>query len=363
MTASSAEASRTPRFDTTKEGEQPMGNATELDSSLRLLEIGDGFIYASALHLAAELRLADHLARGARSAAELAEPTGTHAPSLHRLLRALAGCGVFTQDDAGRFALTEVGQALRSDHPRSVRTTVAQQGRLTVRTFQYAEHALRTGEGTFTKAFGQPVWDYLKEHPQEGADFDTAMHEHSRVELAAIVNAYDFTGAGRIVDIGGGDGTLLATVLADRPAESGVLFDLPHVVERNRIADAGLSDRCEIVGGDVFGELPAGGDLYTMKSVLHGWTDSEVVTILRGVRTAMKPDGRLLLIERVIPAGDAPHPSKAFDLAMLIMAGGQERTQEEYTALLAEAGFRVERVIGTESVLSIVEARPVDSGR
>ncbi len=270
---------------------------------------------------------------------------------------------MFTEDATGRFALTETGERLRSDHPLSVRTTVAQQGRLTARTFQYAEHALRTGEGTFTKAFGQPVWEYLKDHPEEGADFDTAMHEHSRVERAAIVKAYDFAGTGRIVDVGGGDGTLLVTVLQACPGERGVLFDLPHVVERNRIEDAGLKDRCEVVGGDIFGELPGGGDLYMMKSVLHGWTDSEVVSILRGIRRAMKPGGTLLLIERVIPAGDDPHPSKAFDLAMLVMAGGQERTQQEYVALLTDAGFRVDRVVGTESSLSIVEARPTGPAR
>ncbi|MEV5567840.1 methyltransferase [Streptomyces sp. NPDC052196] len=337
-----------------------MGSELELDGSLRLLELGDGIIYAGALHLAAELKVADLLADGPLSAAELAGPTGTHALSLHRLLRTLAGCGVFTQDSTGRFALTEAGERLRSDHPLSVRTTLAQQGRLTARTFQYAEHALRTGEGTFAKAFGQPVWEYLKDHPEEGADFDTAMHEHSRVELAAIVQAYDFAGAGRIVDVGGGDGTLLVTVLGNNPGTTGVLFDLPHVVERNRVKDAGLQDRVEIVGGDIFGDIPAGGDLYTMKSVLHGWTDNEVVTILGGIRKALKPGGTLLLIERVIPAGNAPHPSKAFDLAMLIMAGGQERTQQEYLALLTEAGFRVDRVIGTESSLSIVEARPTD---
>ncbi|WP_411083286.1 methyltransferase [Streptomyces sp. cmx-18-6] len=335
-----------------------MDSTLELDGSLRLLELGDGLIYAAALHLAAELKVADLLAEEPRSAVELAGPAGVHAPSLHRLLRTLAGCGVFNEDSAGRFSLTETGRRLRSDHPLSVRTTLAQQGRLTARTFQYAQHALRTGEGTFTKAFGQPVWEYLKEHPEEGADFDTAMHEHSRVERAAIVKAYDFAGSGRIVDVGGGDGTLLATVLEACPGESGVLFDLPHVVERNRIADTGIEDRCEVVGGDIFGEIPAGGDLYTMKSVLHGWTDGEVVSILGGIRRAMKADARLLLIERVIPGGDAPHPSKAFDLAMLVMAGGQERTQEEYVGLLAEAGFQVERVIGTESSLSIVEAQP-----
>ncbi|MEU9640141.1 methyltransferase [Streptomyces tendae] len=336
-----------------------MSSEPALESSLRLLEIGDGFIYARALHLAAELRIADLLAQGPRSALQLADATGTHAPSLHRMLRTLAACGVFTEEAPGTFGMTALAQPLRSDHPHSVRTTVAQGGRLTAETFRHAEHALRTGEGAFEKTFGRPVWEYLKEHPKEGTDFDTAMQEHSRVERAAVVEAYDFSDATRIVDIGGGNGTLLVAVLREAPEATGVLFDLPHVVERNRIGESGLADRCAVVGGDIFGELPSGGDLYMMKSVLHGWTDDQAVSILEGCRRAMRPDGRLLLIERVIPKGDTPHASKAFDFAMLVMAGGQERTGDEYTALLDKAGFRVTRVIGTASVQSVVEAVPV----
>nr|QDQ37877.1 O-methyltransferase [Streptomyces vinaceusdrappus] len=344
---------------TATEDERSMSSEPALESSLRLLEIGDGFIYARALHLAAELRIADLLAQGPRSALQLADATGTHAPSLHRMLRTLAACGVFTETAPGTFGMTALAQPLRSDHPHSVRTTVAQGGRLTAETFRHAEHALRTGEGAFEKTFGQPVWEYLKEHPKEGTDFDTAMQEHSRVERAAVVEAYDFSDATRIVDIGGGNGTLLVAVLREAPEATGVLFDLPHVVERNRIGESGLADRCAVVGGDIFGELPSGGDLYMMKSVLHGWTDDQAVSILEGCRRAMRPDGRLLLIERVIPKGDTPHASKAFDFAMLVMAGGQERTGDEYTALLDKAGFRVTRVIGTASVQSVVEAVPV----
>ncbi|MCX4970504.1 acetylserotonin O-methyltransferase [Streptomyces sp. NBC_00654] len=333
-----------------------MSSALEQDSSLRLLALGDGFIYARALHLAAELGIADLLADGPRPAEELSRLTATDPGTLHSMLRALAGCGVFTEQSPGCFALTAVGECLRSDHPRSVRTTIAQSGRITARAFQHADHALRTGDGAFTEAFGQPFWEFLRDNPEEGAAFNTAMQEHSRVERGTIVEAYDFPDTGRIIDVGGGDGTLLAAVLQARPKTTGVLFDLPHVVERNCIGDVGLAERCEVVGGDIFGELPSGGDLYLMKSVLHGWTDHDVLTILRGCRRAMKPDSRLLLIERVIPPGDVPHTSKAFDFAMHVMAGGQERTGDEYTRLLAEAGFAVGRVIATGSVQSIVEA-------
>nr|AKT74301.1 TxnM2 [Streptomyces bottropensis] len=333
-----------------------MSSALEQDSSLRLLALGDGFIYARALHLAAELGIADLLADGPQPMEELSRRTATDPRTLHSMLRALAGCGVFTEQPPGCFALTAVGECLRSDHPRSVRTTIAQSGRITARAFAHADHALRTGEGAFATAFGQPFWEFLRDNPEEGAAFDAAMQEHSRVERGAIIEAYDFPDTGRIVDVGGGDGTLLATVLQDRPGTTGVLFDLPHVVERNCIETAGLADRCEIVGGDVFGELPPGGDLYLMKSVLHGWTDSEVLSILRGCRRAMKRDSRLLLIERVIPPGDVPHTSKAFDFAMHVMAGGQERTGDEYARLLVEAGFVVGRFIPTGSVQSIVEA-------
>lgn len=327
-------------------------------ASVHLLDIGESFIRARALHLAAELRLADLLADGPRPVDDLAAMTSTAPTPLRSLLRLLAGYGVFAEQPGGEFALTAVGQPLRSDHPLSVRVTTAQAGRLTAKTFEYAEYALRTGLGAFEQAFGQPVWDYLRERPEEGADFDTAMREHSRIELAALTEAFDFSGTGTVVDIGGGDGTLLSAVLRANPERTGVLFDLPHVVERNRIAEEGLADRCTVVGGDIFGELPAGGDLYVMKSVLHGWTDEQTVTILRGIRSVLRPGGRLLLVERVIPDGDEPHASKAFDFAMLVMAGGQERTAAEYTALLASAGFRVVEVTPTASSLGIVEAVP-----
>lgn len=329
-------------------------------ASVRLLDLSESFIYARALHLAAQLRIADHLAGGPRPLDDLADLTQTKPTPLYSLLRVLVSRGVFAERPGRVFALTETGQPLRSDHPLSVRVTVAQAGRLTAKAFEHAEYALRTGTGCFEKAFGQPVWDYLRERPEEGADFNVAMHEHSRIELAAILEAYDFSGTGKVVDIGGGDGTLITSVLRRNASLTGVLFDLPHVVEQNRVAEAGLSDRCAVVGGDIFGELPAGGDLYIMKSVLHGWTDEQVVDILRNIRSVIAPGGRLLLIERVIPDSDEVHASKAFDFAMLVMAGGQERTEREYAALLGKAGFTVAKVIGTQSVLGIVEAVPAD---
>ncbi len=325
-------------------------------ASVRLLDLSEAFIYARALHLAAQLRLADHLAEGPRQIDDLADITQTKPEPLYSLLRVLVSRGVFAERAGRVFALTEAGQPLRSDHPLSVRVTIAQAGRLTAKAFGHAEYALRTGTGCFEKAFGQQVWDYLRERPEENSDFNTAMHEHSRIELAAILEAYDFSGTGTIVDIGGGDGTLLTNVLRGNPSRTGVLFDLPHVVEQNRVAEAGLADRVTVIGGDIFGELPAGGDLYIMKSVLHGWTDEQVVSIFAGIRSVIKPGGKLLLIERVIPDSDEVHASKAFDFAMLVMAGGQERTEREYTDLLAKAGFQVNKVIGTQSVLGIIEA-------
>jgi SAM-dependent methyltransferase len=327
-------------------------------ASVRLLDLSEAFIYARALHLAADLRIADLLADGPLPVADLAEATGTKTTPLYSLLRVLASKAVFTELPGREFALTDAGQPLRSDHPLSVRVTTAQAGKLTARAFQHVDFAVRTGTSAFDKAFGQPVWDYLRENPGEGADFDTAMHEHSRIELAAIVAAYDFTGEGTIVDVGGGDGTLLCEVLKRTPQRTGVLFDLPHVVARNRVADAGLADRCTVVGGDIFTDIPAGGDVYVMKSVLHGWTDEQTVDILRGIRAGLRPGGKLLLVERVVPAGDTPHASKAFDFAMLVMAGGQERTGAEYGDLLGAAGFQVERLVPTGSVLTIVEAVP-----
>ncbi|MGW1838130.1 methyltransferase [Streptomyces sp. NPDC002067] len=325
----------------------------------RLLGLSDGLLVARALHLVAAAGVADALTDRPRPVGELAAATRTHPDTLGRLLRVLAGEEVFREVEPGVFGLTETGRYLRSDHPDSVHAMLAF-SELVGRSFADAMHSLRTGEATFPRTYGAPFFEFLRAQPEADRLFNAAMAQATRRDTAALIDAYDFGGARRIVDVGGGDGGLLLSLLGAFPGAGGVLFDQPHVVAaaRERIGAAGLAGRCEAVAGDLFGALPPGGDLYLLKWVLHDWPDAEAVAVLRGCRQAMGTGGRLLVIERMIPRGGRPHPAKTLDLVVLVLLGGRERTVPEYEALLAEAGLSAHRVIDTGSGLSILEARP-----
>jgi SAM-dependent methyltransferase len=325
----------------------------------RLLELYDNMIQARAIQIAAELGIGDHLAGGPRASGDLAAATSTHPEAMYRLLRLLAGCGVFTEVAPGRFGLTSLGAHLREDHPQSVRAIMVGGG-LFARVFADAMHSVRTGAATFPQTYGEPLFTYLRHHPDQGALFNAIMADFSRLQGTAVTDVYDFTGARLIVDVGGGDGALLSAILRACPQTAGVLFDQPEVADaaRKQIAAGGLADRCAVVGGDFFHDTPPGGDLYLLKWIIHDWPDPQAADILRTCRRAMSPDGRLLLIEQVVPAGDTPHPSKVMDFSMLVLLQGRERTRDEYGALLARAGFRLTRVVQTSSPVSVIEAVP-----
>ncbi|WP_405721522.1 acetylserotonin O-methyltransferase [Streptomyces sp. NBC_01537] len=330
-----------------------------LEGVLRILQINEAHICGHMLQLSAELGIADLLAAGPRDAAGLATDTGTDPDALHRLLRFLAGQGIFTEDEAGRFSLTPTGDCLRSDHPQSL-LDLLRWSTVVSRTFQDARHSLRTGLPAFPEAFGQPLFEYLRDHPEVGGHFNGAMAGFSRLESAAVTGAYDFSGARVVVDVAGGDGTLLADLLKAHPAAEGVLLEQPHVVEdaARRFEAEGLAARCRVTSGDFFEEIPASGDLYILKSIIHDWADDDALRILTACRRAMAPGSRLLLIEAVVPPGNTPGEAKLRDVVMLTLLGGRERTQEEYAQLLGKAGLRLARVIGTRSPLQILEAVP-----
>jgi SAM-dependent methyltransferase len=209
-------------------------------------------------------------------------------------------------------------------------------------------------------AFGMPVFEYLTQHPHESADFNRTMIAFSAAELPAVADAYDFSGVRRIVDVGGGTGALLATVLGRYPQVSGVLFDRPDVIDEARAAltEGGVTERCEVVGGDFFESTLPSGDVYLMSHIAHDWDDDRCVAILRNCRKTIDPDGRLLLIEMVLPPGNEPHPAKMFDMYMLVVSGGMERTADEYDELLHSGGFRLTRIVPTHSAVSVIEAAP-----
>jgi hypothetical protein len=327
----------------------------------QLIQMATGKWVAAIVYAAAKLGIADHLADGPRSAMELSGATRTHAPSLHRLMRTLASLGILTERDAQRFALTPLGEALRTGATGSARATLmAFCGRAFWHSWEEIVYSLETGNSGFEKANGMPVFEYLAQHPEEASYFSEAMVGFHGAEPPAVAAAYQFSGIKTVVDVGGATGNMLAAILSRHPGLRGVLFDRPHVV-RDALAllkRRGVEDRVTIEAGDFFDTVPAGGDAYLLSHIIHDWNEEQCLTILGHCRKVIKPAGRLLVVETVLPTGDAPHQGKVQDMVMLVVPGGQERTEAEYSTLLGKARFRLVRVVPTDSVVSIVEAVP-----
>ena len=322
-----------------------------------------GYRVSQGLMVAARLGLADLLASGPQGCPALAQATGTHAPSLYRLLRLLASVGVFAEDDQHRFALTPAAAFLRSDVDGTLRHMAMHLGEESHwRSWGELLHSVRTGGPAFGHLYGMGHFAYLARHPEEAATFDAFMVDQTAHAATAIVSAYDFAGVSTVVDVGGGRGTLLAAILTAYPALRGILFDQPQVLEGARalLEASGVASRCELSGGDFFQAVPAGGDAYLLQQILHDWDDERAKQILERCHAALPSDGRLLIVERLIPPGNAPAPAKSVDMVMLVILGGRERTEGEYADLLAGAGFRLARVIPTRSPFSILEAQRAD---
>src|SRR5215470_7693716 len=336
-------------------------SASELPPPVRISLLSQGTILATSLALAAELGIADLLADGPRSSEELAQATSMHPRSLYRLLRLLCSVGVFTEIRTDSFAQTPLSECLRTGVPGSMRSWLRMIG-LKNRSRMHAEalHSIKTGEPVFERVTGMGFFEYHTAHPEEGEIFNQAMNDMGQGVAAAVVQSYDFSGIGKIIDVGGGHGTLIAPILQKYPEMTGILFDSPHVAERAResIASAGLAHRCEIVGGDFLKSVPAGCDAYLLRWIIHNWDHERAITLLRNCRQAMGASSRLLLIEMVIPTGNEFHPGKFLDYIMLTFQSGQERTEEEYDSLLREADLRLNKVEPTGSPLSVIEAVP-----
>lgn len=312
-----------------------------------------------AISVAAKLRIADHLADRSQTAEELAAQTGADPRSLFRLLRALASVGVFASNPQGQFRLTPLGELLRTGVPGSLRGVADYCGAdWSWRAWERLMHSVQTGETAFDHVFGERVFEYLAKRPEESAVFNEGMTGFSGIASEAVTLAYDFSPFRKLADIGGGHGFLLATVLAKYPTLQGILFDSPHVVAGagSLLQEFQVADRCQIVGGDFFSQVPSGCDAYLLKHIIHDWNDADATRILRVIHAAAHPGTRLLLVEMVIPPGDTPHPGKLLDLEMLVVASGQERTESEFRELLKAAGFRLLGVTATRSPASIVEA-------
>lgn len=316
-----------------------------------------GYWTTQCVYVAAKLGIADLLTKGPRSADDLAKATSVHAPSLYRLLRALASMGVFTEDDKAQFSLTPLAELLRSDIPGSQRALAIMCGEEHYVAWGELLYSVQTGKTAFEKLYLMPIFDFLSKNLEQARVFDAAMVGVHGRETAAMTDAYDFSGIGVLADIGGGNGSLLTTVLKKHPAMRGILYDLPGVTERAKanLQAAGLADRCTVIGGSFFDSVPAGADAYLMRHIIHDWDDEKATTILRNVRQAIGDEGRLLVVEGVIPPGNDPCFGKLLDLTMLTIPGGKERTEQEFRKLFAAGGFRLSRIVPTETEVSVIE--------
>jgi O-methyltransferase domain/Dimerisation domain len=326
-----------------------------------LIERMFAWVETTAVAAAAEIGLFDRLAAGPRTAAEVASELGASEARMARLLRDLTGTGVVVRAGPDRFALGPEGEFLRSDVPGSVRGLYRMFRGPIAQGLLKGEVALRNDSTAFDEVMGAPFFDYLARHPEDGTVFNTSM-VHFGVTLGTPpIHAYDFSGVRRLIDVGGGHGQLALEVLRAYPGIEAVVFDAPEVVAETvvEIERAGLSGRCEAIAGDFFKSVPAGGDCYVLRWIIHDWNDERSETILRCCREAIDPTGRLLLFEFVMPDVDGPHPAKTLDWVMLACVSGQERSEAEYAALLERAGFRLTRVVPSPTPMSVVEAVPV----
>jgi O-methyltransferase domain/Dimerisation domain len=326
----------------------------------RLLELAEGYRITQLLAIAVRLEIAERLADGPRDTAELAEAAGVHEPSLFRLLRAFACLGLVSRVSDRRFGLTPLGACLAADHETSARARVLLHADALYDWWPDLLGTIRTGENFFQRRHGTDAWTFRAKDGQRESAFDDAMQEGSSQRARAVVAAYDFSAFSTVVDVGGGRGSLLARILGSYPSVSGVLFDQPHVVAAapQTLVAAGVSDRCRVVAGSFFDGVPDGGDAYIMSMIIHDWDDDPAVKILDYCRHAMAPSGRLLLIERVVDVDAANALSTAlWDLQMMHGLSGRERSEDEFRALFARAGFRLTRVVPFADI-ALIEAVP-----
>jgi hypothetical protein len=333
-------------------------------TATHLLKLITGRWISKAISVSADLAIADLLLDGPQDLGRLAEKTGTHPPSLYRLLRALTVPGVFAELPGKRFELTPLGRHLCTDNPDSLRNIARLFGsHWHSRSWEELRHSVTTGGTGLQLAMDAGGFDYLAQNPDDSAVFDGAMTDYSRILAPAIVDAYDFGRFRQIVDVAGGHGYLLAAILRAYAGPYGLVYELPHVIEGTRrwLKRSGLNGRCDAVAGDFFQFLPAGADAYLLKSIIHDWNDERAVAILSNCRRAISPRGRLLLCECLVSAPGQPSFAKLLDLEMMVIPGGKERTAEEYRGLLAAAGFRLIGIHPTASPMSILEGVPVIS--
>jgi O-methyltransferase domain/Dimerisation domain len=332
----------------------------DIEASQHVFQIALGYIASTALYAAVKLGIADQLASGARPVADLARAAGANEDALYRVLRLLASLGVFEETSPRQFANNARSSTMQAGVPGSVRDmALFMADPFHFRVYADAMHSVMTGQPAIEKTVGMPAFEYFAKDKEESKVFNNAMTGFSTVVISAALEVYDFSGIDTLVDVAGGHGQVLISIMRKYPSMRGVLSDVDHVIAGAipRIREAGLEARCRTATIDFFKAVPQGGDAYIMKHIIHDWDDDRALTILGNIRKAMKPGGRVILLESVLQPGNTPDFGKLIDLEMLLFPGGRERTEAEFASLFRRAGFELTRIVPTQSPLSVMEAR------
>jgi len=332
----------------------------EHSSASALFQMATGYWVSQAIYVAAKLGIADLLKDGSKSCAVLAARTGADAPSLFRLLRALASVGIFLHVGDDCFALSRLAESLRADAPGSLRAMVITIGEIHYQACGNLLYSVQTGAPAFNNVFGTSLFDYLQQNAVAADAFNKGMTNMSSMLAYALLVAYDFDGISSIVDVGGGEGELLRKILKLNPKMVGTVFDMPSTIEtiHTKLNGNMREGPCSYIAGDFFDSVPEGADAYLLCGVIHDWDDERAITILRNCRRAMPKNGRVLLVDLVVPTNGTKCVSKLLDLNMLVMTGGQERTETEFRKLLAASGYKLTKIIPTMAPQRVIEAIP-----
>ncbi|NEP63408.1 MAG: methyltransferase [Symploca sp. SIO2G7] len=333
-------------------------NPNSIPPQTILLQMITGYWVSQCIYIAAKLGIADLLQDGEQHSDALAIATNTNKDSMYRLLRALASIGIFAQTKPYCFTLTPLATYLQSNVPQSLRAMSIMFGEEHYQAWGNLMSSMQTGQNAFEDLYNTNIFEFYKQNPTPGQVFDQAMTDASGIENVAVLNAYDFSAIDKLVDIGGGNGKLLSSILQAYPTMTGVLFDQPEVIHRasDLVEKSGVSDRIQLATGNFFETIPVEADAYVLKHILHDWGDEQAIAILKNCYQAMAESGRLLVIEIIILPGNEPCPAKFIDINMLVVSpGGRERTNAEYEELLKAAGFKLTRIIPTASNVSVIE--------
>jgi hypothetical protein len=325
-----------------------------------MMQMASGYWMTQLIYVAAKLGIADLLKDGPKSCDEIAAATGTNARSIYRVLRTLAGTGVFAEtEQQGYFTLTPLAAALRSGVPGSMRAMAVMFGEEQYKAWGEILFSLKTGKSSFEHMYGVPMFKYFVDNPEPGEIYEEAMTSVSAAEKAEILKSYDFSYIKKLVEVGGGHGSFISSILKANPNMQGVLFDQPYVIEgaKDFIKAEGLTDRCELVAGNFYESVPAGGDTYSLKHVLHGCSDEQCITVLKNCHKAMVDNGKLLIVERIVGSGKDAFLAKFLDVnMMMLVTGGCERTEAEYRNVIEASGFEVVRVVPSKAGVSVIES-------